>query len=180
MTLTLAGRLQTRLVLLTAIGVPWTLIISLPLAWASGVSPRLTYRTTLETAIALAVIGVAWELVYHGIQQFRWDKDWPAAFSLTTVINEGALVWLVLHALQLIPGGWDFSSPVLPLFATYLGVTWLLIWLIMQGPLRFVVPRWRFEGGKFSRRATPSLVVPFVVINIGMILALVTLWAVWS
>lgn len=180
MTLTLAGRLQTRLVLLTAVGVPWTLVIALPLAWATGMPLRLTYRVTLETAIALVVLGVVWEFIYHGIQQLRWDKDWPAVFGLMTVINEGTVVWLVLHALKLIPEKLGISSPMLPLFATYVGATWLLLWLVMQGPLRFVAPRWRFEGGKFTRRAAPNLVVPFVMINIGTILALVALWAVWS
>lgn len=177
MTLTLAGRLQTRLMILASVGVPWTLIVSLPLAWVSGVSPRLSYRITLETAIALMVLGLAWEMAYHGMQQFRWDKDWPTAFGLITIVNEGALVWLILH---LIPGAWESSSSILPLFVSYLCTTWVLLWAVAQGPLRFVVLRWRFEGGAFSRRAAPGLVVPFIVTNIGAVFALVILWAVWS
>lgn len=179
MTLTLAGRLQTRLMVLASVGVPWTLIVSLPLAWVYGVAPRMAYRITLETAIALMVLGLAWEMSYHGMQQFRWDKDWPAAFGLLTVANEGVLAWLVLHLLHLIPGAWGFSSSILPLFVSYLCTTWVLLWAVVQGPLRFAVLRWRFEGGTFSRRAAPGLVIPFVVINIGGVLALAILWAVW-
>jgi hypothetical protein len=180
MTLTLAGRLQTRLMVLASVGVPWTLIVSLPLGLVSGMSLRLAYRITLEAAIALMVLGLAWEIVYHGMQQFRWDKDWPTAFGLLTVANEGVLVWLILHLLHLIPGGWGFSSSILPLFVIYLGTTWALLWAVAQGPLRFVVPRWRFEGGTFSRRTAPNLIMPFIMINIGVVFGFVTLWAVWS
>jgi hypothetical protein len=179
-TFTLAGRLQTRLALLSSVGVLWTLIVSLPLAWVSGVSPRLAYRVTLETAIAVILFGLVWELVYHGLQQLRWDKDWPALLGLVTFFNEAVPIWVVLHALRLIPGRWGISSPILPLFATYLGTTWVLVWLVLQGPLRMVVPRWRFEGGTFSRRGASDLTVFFVVTNIGMILALATLWVAWN
>lgn len=180
MTLTLAGRLQTRLAVNSSIGVLWTLIVSLPLAWISGVTPRLAYRVNLETATAVILLGLLWEPVYHGIQQLRWDKDWPALLGLITFFNEAAPIWLVLHALRLIPGEWGISSPVLPLFVIYLGTTWVLVWLAQQGPLRMVAPRWRFEGGTFSRRGAPDLTVFFVVTNIGMVLALATLWIAWS
>ena len=49
------------------------------------------------------VLGIIWELIYHVIQQFRWEKDWPTMFGLITAINEGALVWLLLDY-GLVPG----------------------------------------------------------------------------
>ena len=49
------------------------------------------------------VLGIIWELIYHVIQQFRWEKDWPTLFGLITAINEGALVWLLFDN-GLIPG----------------------------------------------------------------------------
>ncbi len=27
--------------------------------------------------------------------------------------------------------------------------TWLLIWFVVNGPLRVLLPRWRFRGGRF-------------------------------
>ena len=49
------------------------------------------------------VLGIGWELIYHVIQQFRWEKDWPTLFGFITCINEGALVWLLLE-LEVVPG----------------------------------------------------------------------------
>jgi hypothetical protein len=40
-----------------------------------------------------------------------------------------------------------------------------------------IQPRWRFEGGAFSRRPTDAIVA-FVVTNIGMAFSLVLLWLV--
>jgi hypothetical protein len=179
MTLTLSGRLQTRLVLLSTIGVLWTLVVSPPLAWVTDVSLRLAYRVTLETAVAVMLLGLAWDPFYHGMQQFRWDKDWPSSLYLVTFFSEAVPVWLTLHALKLVPGEWGFSSPILPLFAAHLGTTWTLVWLVVQGPLRVVVPRWRFEGGTFSRRTNPDLVIPFAATSAGMAIAIAVLWIVW-
>ncbi|HEY2579222.1 MAG TPA: hypothetical protein VGI74_23185, partial [Streptosporangiaceae bacterium] len=39
-------------------------------------------------------------------------------------------------------------SPIIPLYVIHVGTTWLLTWLFMQGPLRVMHLRWRFEGGK--------------------------------
>jgi hypothetical protein len=178
-TLTLSGRLQTRLVLLSTVGVMWTLVTSLPLSWMTAVPLRLAYRVTLETAIAVILLGLVWECLYHGLQQLRWDKDWPSIVNLASVFVEAVPVWLVLHALDLVPGELGFSSPILPLFAAHLGSTWLLAWLVMQGPLRVMAPRWRFEGGRYDRRTAPNFVVPFVVTNFGMVVALASLWVVW-
>ena len=41
----------------------------------------------------MAILGVVWEFVYHCLQQFRWEKDWPTFFGLVTAINECALVF---------------------------------------------------------------------------------------
>ena len=98
--------------------------------------------------------------------------------ALSTGATEAILVWLVLHLLHLIPGVWGWSSPVLPLYATHFGTTWLVVWLVINGPIRVVVPRWRFEGGAFSRRPH-NAALTFVVSNIGTIFALGVLWLAW-
>lgn len=84
-------------------------------------------------------------------------------------------MWLVLRALRILPAD---SAPFLPLVAIHFGTTWILLWLVTIGPIAVVQPRWRFEGGTFSRRPTEAL-VPFVVTNFGMAFALVILWFVW-
>jgi hypothetical protein len=179
MTMTLWGRIQTRLVLLSSVGLVWTLIICPFLPRPAGTPVSLAYQITLETSIATALLGIGWELVYHGLQQLRWDKDWPSVLSLLTGTVEAGLVWLVLHALRLVQGDGGPSSPILPLYVVHFSTTWVLVWLVSQGPLRVVQLRWRFEGGSFSRRP-PDSIISFVVTNIGMAFALVILWLVWS
>lgn len=175
MTMTLAGRLHTRLVLLSSIGLLWTLAISPFLPRPAGVPMRVAFQITLASSIAMALLGILWELVYHALQQFRWDKDWPTPLGLVTGFMEAIPVWLVLRALRIVPID---GAPFLPLFAIHFGTTWILVWLIGLGPIAVVQPRWRFEGGTFSRRPTEAL-VPFVVTNFGMAFALVILWFVW-
>jgi hypothetical protein len=179
MTQTLGGRIQTRLVLLSSIGLIWTLAITPWLPRTPAISLRLAYRITLETSIAMTILGVLWEFIYHGLQQLRWDKDWPSFFALLAGVAEAIAVWQVLHGLHWLPGETGFSSSILPLYVIHFSTTWLVVWLVTQGPLRVVQLRWRFEGGSFSKRP-PDALAPFVVTNFGMAIALVILWFVWS
>ncbi len=178
MTPTLGGRIQTRLVLMSSIGLLWTLIISGLLPHPDSMPIRTVYRITLVTSIATTLLGIVWEFVYHAVQQLRWDKDWPSMLGLLTGPIEAVPVWLVIHGLSLVPGEGGLSSAILPLYIIHFGSTWLLLWLVGLGPLHIVQPRWRFEGGTFSKRP-PDALVPFVVTNIGMVFALVVLWLVW-
>ena len=76
MTPTLSGRMQSRFVLLLIVGVPLTLVLG-------AVLPRPTATTTLSdmyevffaALVLVGVVGIVWELIYHGLQQFRWEKD---------------------------------------------------------------------------------------------------------
>ncbi len=142
MTPTLAGRLQTRLVLLATIGLP----VVLATATLVGPGPIGTrWRAGLTALLLTAVLGLAWELLYHALQQLRWDKDWPILFGLLTGIPEG---WLVLLLLQRgVP--WSVGEVDLAFFWTVFGATWLAVWLTAIGPLRVVAVRWRFRGGRF-------------------------------
>ena len=93
----------------------------------------------------MLVLGVGWEFVYHFLQQFRWEKDWPTLFGLLTAINEGFVVWLLVH---------DGSAPGLPfpvttgVFLVQFLTTWLLVWLAAIGPMRVPFVHWRFRGGR--------------------------------
>jgi hypothetical protein len=139
MTPTLIGRWQTRITLLATIGVAWTLLIT-PLLPRNGAALAGTYRLTLLALAINGIVGaVVWDPIYHGLQQFRYEKDWPSLFALLTGINEGVTTWLVLRRFGTVP-----TSSFVVLFAT----TWLLIWLVVVGPIRVVLLRRRFRGGR--------------------------------
>ena len=93
MTPTLLGRIQTRFLLLGTIGVLWTLIV-VPILPKGGASIAGTYRATIIALIVVAIVGIGWELVYHGIQQYRWEKDWPILLGLLVGLPEGLLAFL--------------------------------------------------------------------------------------
>jgi len=140
---TLYGRIQTRIVLLVVVGGIWTLIITpfLP----TGQPLSASYRTTFMVLLTVLVLGVVWEFVYHGLQQFRWEKDWPTFFGLLTMINEGIVVWLVISG-GLVPGVEDVP---LSAFLIQFITTWLVVWLVANGPVQIFFSRWRFRGGRF-------------------------------
>jgi hypothetical protein len=139
---TLNGRIQTRIFVTAVIGSIWTLIITpiLPTGAPLGDS----YRTTFTILGLIIVLGIVWELIYHAIQQFRWEKDWPTIFGLLTAINEGLLVWF------LVAGGaipWIESIPG-PAFVIHFVTTWLVVWLWVNGPMRVPFIHWRINGGR--------------------------------
>lgn len=145
MTPTLFGRLQTRIVVLAVIGSLWTLIITplLP-GIPDGAELGETYELTFKILLTVGLLGLAWELVYHGLQQFRWEKDWPALFGLLTGINEGIAAHFATKALfdiEVIPG-----SAYVVAFTT----TWLVTWFWVNGPMRIFFLRWRYSGGRIA------------------------------
>jgi hypothetical protein len=140
---TLNGRIQTRIFLLVVVGGIWTLILTpvLPLDGNLSQAYRITYTILLTTT----VLGIGWELLYHFVMQWRWEKDWPTLFGLVTVVNEGALVWLLLY-LHAVPG--IFGDVPLGAFLLLFLTTWLLVWLAANGPMRVPFVHWRFRGGR--------------------------------
>jgi hypothetical protein len=140
---TLLGRIQTRVFLLATIGSAVTALITpvLPITGPLGTS----YRTTFTILAAVIVLGIGWELVYHLLMQFRWEKDWPSLFGLLTGVPEGVLLWVLLVA-RAVPG-----ISARPPGAAYLidfAVVWLCVWLVANGPMRVPFLRWRFRGGR--------------------------------
>jgi hypothetical protein len=140
---TLNGRIQTRIFLLATVGAIWTLIITpiLPL----GDTPLGTaYVTTFTVLGMVAVLGVLWELLYHAIQQFRWEKDWPTLFGLLTGIPEGLLIWFLLAG-GAIP--WVDGIPGAAFIIDF-ATTWFVVWLVANGPMRVPFIHWRINGGR--------------------------------
>jgi hypothetical protein len=140
---TLNGRIQTRIFLTLLVGGLWTLLIGPLLPVDASVGGR--YAAAFTVLVALTVLGIGWELLYHLLQQFRWEKDWPTFFGLVTAVNEGVLLWLLLAA-GAVPG---IDGPVpLSAFLLQFVTTWLVVWLTVNGPMRVPFVHWRFRGGR--------------------------------
>ncbi len=140
MTPTLLGRIQTRWLLLFLVGVPWVIVISpflLPFAGGAGLAD--VYELGFASLLLVGLLGTAWEVCYHLLMQLRWEKDWPALLGLVTAVNEFLLFVPVLVLL-----GYDFSFAVVLLF----GSLWVWMWIVANGPLRVLFPRWRYRGGR--------------------------------
>jgi hypothetical protein len=133
---TLPGRWQTRLLLLGTLGV----IVSAVFAaiYGSGLF--------FLVLAYVALLGLAWDVIYIALQRLRWDRDWPAAFQVLTGIIEGALVYALISTVGL-PGIPVGAIPVW-LFALHYGTVWLVTFLWAQGPMRALFPFWRFHGGR--------------------------------
>lgn len=140
MTPTLVGRIQTRIFLVLVIGIPWTLLIGPVLPRPEGASLGDLYEVLLTAVIVVAVAGIAWELLYQWLQQYRWEKDWPTLFGLITGVPEGISTYLILLAF-----GFDVDTGA---FLIQFITLWLLVWLVANGPMRVVFLRWRFRGGR--------------------------------
>ena len=142
MTPTLAGRLQTRLVLLTGVGVPCVLLVA---AFAGSGPIANRWQAGLTALLLTAGLGIFWELAYHAVQQLRWEKDWPILFGLLLGLPEGLVVLSLLD--RGVP--WSVGPVDTGFFWVVFGVTWIAVWLVVNGPLRVVAVRWRFRGGRF-------------------------------
>lgn len=140
---TLIGRIQTRLFLLAVVGGLVTLALTPLLPMPIPVAER--YAITFVVLATVAVIGVLWELVYHVLMQWRWEKDWPTYIALITLVPEGLLIWGLLRA-GMVP---TIEGPAgLWAFWIHFVVVWLAVWVVAQGPMRVPFIRWRFRGGR--------------------------------
>jgi hypothetical protein len=140
---TMLGRIQTRLFLLAVVGGASTALLTPMLPVGGPMGQR--YQATYVVLAAIAVIGMGWELVYHFIMQWRWEKDWPTLFGLLTLVPEGALVWALATRKMLpgLPGRVPTAA-----FAVHFVIVWLAVWTVSNGPMRVPFIRWRFSGGR--------------------------------
>lgn len=140
---TLTGRIQTRIFLLAIVGGLITAVIVPALPGSAPLGDK--YQDGFLVLLSVAVLGVLWELVYHFLMQWRWEKDWPTLFGLATAVPEGLLVWLLLRA-GAIPGLAGTVGGAA--FAIQFIAVWLGVWLAANGPMRVPFIRWRFYGGR--------------------------------
>lgn len=143
MTPTLGGRLQTRVFLIVVIGALWTAIIGPVLPRPEGARLATIYLGAFQVLAVVAVVGLFWELLYHGLQQFRWEKDWPTFFGFLNGVNEGLVVWYLVVVLEVTTVDIPTST-----FVVHFATTWLVTWLWANGPMRVFFIRWRFRGGR--------------------------------
>ena len=135
MTPTLIGRWQTRVFLLASVGS----LVSLPFALIAG-------SWSFYAVIAwVALLGIAWDVLYQFLQSFRWERDWPPAFIVVAGVAEGVLVFGLATTIGL-PGIPRDLSP--SLFAFHYTAVWLAVFFFAQGPMRALFPWWRFHGGR--------------------------------
>lgn len=144
MSLSLEGRLLTRVLLLFIVGLPWigaiTPLLNRPPFVPQAAPLSTTYYTNYLVLAVVLCASLVWELAYHIYTQTRWDRDWPSLLALLVGVGEGWVGWLLCADLLGLPIS---AAP----YAAMFGGLWLLMWAIVQGPLRVVSPRWRFGGG---------------------------------
>ncbi len=133
MTPTLIGRWQTRLFILGTAGLAISLLFGL---LTGDITPPLLVLGVV------AALGFIWDAVYHFLQGFRWDQDWPPLFMLLAGIWEAAAAGVFI---RLIPG---FPLPTVEQFTLHYTLVWLASYALHFGGLRVLFPRWRFRGGR--------------------------------
>jgi hypothetical protein len=141
MTATLLGRIQSRFFVVATAALLWTLLLT-PLLPMGFMPLSDAYLATVTALILVVVLGsVLWDPLYHFLQQFRWEKDWPAIFTLLEGAPEGLLVYAVLTGVL----GLDVPAWA---FAIHFATAWLIVFVCLHGPLRVLFLRWRFRGGR--------------------------------
>ena len=139
---TLLGRIQTRIFVLVVIGGLWTLIITPGVPMSVPLGDR--YKATYGILAIITVLGIGWEFIYHFLQQWRWEKDWPTLYGLLQGIPEGIVAYFVAHAGVISWTKGVSASAFVVAFAT----TWIVTWVWVNGPMRVVSIYWRFRGGR--------------------------------
>jgi hypothetical protein len=142
MTPTLRGRWQTRLLLLGTVGLVVTLIFGHLIG---------DLRTPLVLLGSVLLLGWGWDVLYHYLQSWRWDRDWPPAFQVAAGVGEGVAVWVLIDASRSLIGGLPGVAATLTpaQFAAHYATVWFTTFLCTQGPLRVILPRWRYRGGEW-------------------------------
>lgn len=141
---TLGGRLQTRIFLIVVVGGLWAVVVSPLLPGGGDLAAR--FRAMYAVLAIVLALGLLWELLYHALQQFRWEKDWPTLFGLLLGIPEGLAAYAVARA-----GVLPWAEHIAPeAFAVGFGTTWLVTWLFVSGPMRVLSVHWRFRGGRLA------------------------------
>jgi hypothetical protein len=103
-------------------------------------------RVFLIVLAYVFLFGVIWDVFWILLQKLRWERDWPAAFQVGTAAIEGVWLYVVISMVGL-PFIAKNSVP-LSLFVAQYGLVWLVTFIWVQGPMRALLPRWRYMGGR--------------------------------
>jgi hypothetical protein len=151
---TLNGRYQARLFLVLFIAAPWTFIITpfLP-AHSNGLSlsdkAKHLYPVTFAALAVVLILGfVLWEWIYYILQLCRWEKDWPAMFFMLQLVPEAILAYVVLRVLGIPQHRTSGVASEYSTFIVHITSTWIVMWLFVLGPIKTLLIRWRFNGGR--------------------------------
>jgi len=157
---TLAGRLQTRLLLFFLIGIPVTILFGLGYeGWKWNGTIIQIFGLFL---VSITVLGLLLDPIYIFIQTTRWDRDWPFAYQFFFSWVEFAIVFFLARA-GLLP--WlpvadeaqpnppiDFSEPAaFGIAALHFALVFIPSFLALLGPLQAIFVRWRFKGGQLGK-----------------------------
>lgn len=134
MTPTLLGRWQTRLILLSTLGLAVTALFA---NWFQSNGPFILLGLVL-------VIGFAWDVAYQLMQRRRWDRDWPPNLQLAAGIWEAVFVAWLVFGLGILP-----NTPTVGQFLGHYTAVWLTTFLASQSVMRLIFPRWRYNGGEW-------------------------------
>jgi len=140
MTPTLLGRWQTRILLLSTVGV----LITLPFALGIISPGGGEYFLIL---IYIAIFGIFWDIAYQYIQRYRWDCDWPAVLQLLAGIWEAVFVVAIATTIGL--PGIPKEKFLLGSFFFHYSSVWLGVFVASQSLMRIFFPRSRFRGGQW-------------------------------
>ena len=147
MTPTLAGRLQTRLLLFIFIGLPVTAVFSQ--LWFGAII-AVPFMILLWINIVGAVLDPLWIYLQHR----RWDRDWPFVFQFASMWFEAIVAVAIiladvvpfLRARDTIPDG----VALLGVFVLF-SIVFVLSFVALLGVLQIFLIRWRFKGGELGR-----------------------------
>jgi hypothetical protein len=161
---TLLGRLQTRLLLILCIGLPVTAVYSVWLANRAPVTGptfppwiksfgQVTYDIRpVQILCLLLLVGVSLDVVYQGLQKFRWDRDWPFAFQFFVSIGEFAIVLALIgfDVFPFMPARW-IGTGEYPYFVLYFALVFIPSFIALLGFIQIFMVRWRYKGGEWGR-----------------------------
>jgi hypothetical protein len=137
MTPTLLGRWQTRTFLLATAGNFISFFIGL-IAWYLGSFVYDFFKPFLLLFLVW-FFGLFWDALYNYLQTYRWDHDWPPMFQFLTGLIEMFPIYVI--ALVIKVPWW--------LFLLHYWLVWTVTFILSQGPMRILYPRWRFRGGQW-------------------------------
>jgi hypothetical protein len=160
---TLLGRWQTRILLFVFVGSPISAVYAVWLAslapvtgrpqpWIRSLGGVIYDVRPLQIVCLLLIVGIALDMVYIGLQKFRWERDWPFVFQFFVCIIEFFIVLGLIKAdaLPFMPARW-LSANEYPYFFLQFGLMFVPSFVALLGFIQIFMVRWRYKGGEWGR-----------------------------